>query len=103
MLGMGWDFDHRAVCSMNAVRWVVLHNMLQEREMLKVKSFVDILKQMLGVEVKEGVLIPLSAFINPEIYQKLSQVEFGFTETEEGNVLSEDDVIDLIEEMDSNE
>ncbi len=102
MLDMGWGFDHNEIDSMNIVRWSVLRTMLQERELLKAKSFVDILKQLLGVEVKEGAMIPLAAFINPEIYQKLSQVEFGSTESEEGTLLSEDEVIELLEEMDEN-
>lgn len=72
-----------------------MYKAIQDREVQRFKLYFQnlsfLFKQMLGLEVKENEMIPLSAFINPEMFKKLF--------TQEEKTLDEDETIWVIEGM----
>ncbi len=92
---MGWFYNDPKLMVMNKTRWLFLYKAIQDREVQRFKLYFQnlsfLFKQMLGLEVKENEMIPLSAFINPEMFKKLF--------TQEEKTLDEDETIWVIEGM----
>lgn len=99
MLELGWFYGDPRLSVMNTARWLVFYRAIQEREKERLQWQSSLLKQMLGLEAGDAV-VPLSAFVNPEMFQKLQSIQFGGTA---GTEIDEDDTIWIIEEMNKEE
>lgn len=108
MLEMGWGFDSPEVKNMTAVRWLILYKVMKERDRAWFETYFkvagELLKGLLGLELKKGLVIPLSLLLNPELAKKIEELEMYESDIltkPDGQEMSEDEAEKLLEELDS--